>query len=123
MKDNRALMGIRVKLMVCINWGAFTHEGKNVDQGRVDLRHSNYILSLYQNIIIIFASSRIIQMLVNNKYMTVYDYNTGKLVSSFRVSRNKIDVIIESPQFDNTGFSYINYAYHRIYFHKTILNK
>ena len=44
-------------------------------------------------------------MLVNNKYMTVFDYNTGKLVSSFRVSRNKIDVIIESPQFDNTGFS------------------
>lgn len=82
MKDNRALMGIRVKLMVYMNWGLLPMRA-NVDQGRVDLRHSNYILSLYQNIIIIFASSRIIQMLVNNKYMTVYDYNTGKLVSSF----------------------------------------
>ena len=104
MKDNRALMGTRVKLMVYMNWGLLPMRA-NVDQGRVDLRHSNYILSLYQNIIIIFANSRIIQMLVNNEYMTVYDYNTGKLVSSFRVSRNKIDVIIESPQFDNTGFS------------------
>ena len=82
MKDNRALMGIRVKLMVYINWGPLLLRA-NMDQGRVDLRHSNYILSLYQNIIIIFANSRIIQMLVNNKYMTVYDYNTGKLVSSF----------------------------------------